>query len=120
MVLYFKAIFLPVLSLVVFIPFYFLGLIYYFYLMVVSLFYFPYRIKFYDFSLSLSLAIDQLANASINGNEDQTVSGRLGYAIYYKGKDLYVFVILCKILSIFFRQSKHCYDAIEYDRIDND
>ena len=63
------------------------------------------------------MSLDQLANASAHGSEDQSVSGRLGYAIHYKKNPNKIYAIICKILNIFFRQDNHCLDAIEYDRL---
>jgi len=58
-----------------------------------------------------------MANASISGNVDQTISGRLGYLIHIKGNTNIIYVSLCKVLNKFFSQSNHCYDAIEFDRL---
>ncbi len=108
---------LPPLSVISFSPFIVYGFIIYFVLLPISIFHIRLSSLFYKHALNISIGLDQFASASTHGNPDQTISGRLGYAIYYKGKDLFIFVILCKILNKFFRQSNHCKDAIEFDRL---
>jgi len=114
---YFRGLLLPPFTILVFSLFFSYAITLYALLAFVSLF--SYRLsRFYSiYSLSLALSIDQLANASTHGNIDQTVSGRLGYAINYLNKDYFIFVTICKILNKFFRQSNHCKDAIEFDRL---
>lgn len=113
-----KGIVLPVTALVVFSIFYFYGFIAYITLLILSIIYPPFSIHFYKYSKRIALSLDQLGNVFIHGNEDQTVSGRLGYAIYYKEKRYLIYVKLCKLLSLLFREKFHCKDAIEFDRIE--
>lgn len=114
---YFRALFLFPISLVVFLPFMLFGALLYALLAPIAIFS-PFLSSFYyKHSLNISLGVDQLASASTFGNVDQTISGRLGYAIHYLNKDYVIFVILCKILNKFFRQANHCKDAIEFDRL---
>ena len=120
MKMYIKALFMFPLSILVFSAFIVYGFFAYAILAIISLFFPSLLYVFLKHSLTMSLAVDQLANASIHGNEDQTISGRLGYAIHYKGKENIIYVILCQILNKFFKQSNHCLDAIEFDRVDID
>lgn len=114
---YFKALFLFPISLIVFLPFVLFGAFLYALLTPIAIFSPSLSSFYYKHSFNISLGVDQLASAFTFGNVDQTISGRLGYAIYHSNKDYVIFVILCKILSKFFRQSHHCRDAIEFDRL---
>lgn len=60
--------------------------------------------------LNILIAIDQLGNALINGNPDETISSRAGKAMI-AGKKWGC--VLCKFLDWF--QKDHCKKAIEYD-----
>jgi len=105
------------LSIVSFLPFIILGFLFYIVLLILSIFYPPFSEFLKEHSFNMAISIDQFANASILGNPDQTISGRLGYAIYFKNKKYKIYVILCKILSKLFKQDAHCLDAIEFDRL---
>jgi hypothetical protein len=61
------------------------------------------------------VALDQLLNAITGGDEDETISSRLGKC---QKKGNYFCVILCWVLThvVFFWQKKpHCLDNIEED-----
>lgn len=60
--------------------------------------------------LNILIAIDQLGNALINGNPDETISSRAGKAMV-AGKKWGC--VLCKFLDWF--QKDHCKKSIEYD-----
>ena len=65
----------------------------------------------------MAISFDQLGNTAINGNQDNTVSGRLGYKIK-SGKANRLEKVFCKILSLFDPTSKtHCVSSIEDDEI---
>jgi len=58
------------------------------------------------------LAIDQLGNALIGGDEDETLSSRMGKAV--EGKtNCWICKILCRVLNLI--DTNHCQDAIERD-----
>ena len=57
------------------------------------------------------LAIDQLDNAILGGDEDETISSRMGKHIVKKDSHLCKFI--CKILNKI--DPNHCIDAIEKD-----
>ena len=105
------------LAIVVFSLFFLFGLFLAMLLLIASLLHYPTSHKFYRHTKNLSIGLDQLGNASIGGNPDVTVSGRLGYIIYYKKQPKAIYVIICKILSLFFRQSRHCLEAVELDEV---
>ncbi len=64
-----------------------------------------------------AMSLDQTANAFLNGNEDLTVSGRLGRRILI-GEATKAELWLCKVLSKIDTTSKsHCVDSIEYDEV---
>ena len=112
-----QGLFMVPLALFVFSPFYIFGLFAYAFLFFLGLFYFPWSFRFRVYAKNVAIGIDQLANAFLFGNPDQTVSGRLGYLIHFKNKNNRFYVTICKILNIFFRQSNHCLESIEFDRI---
>ena len=114
---YIRGLVIVPLSIFVFSPFFVYAFVMYILLTLISPFSKRLSSLYYRYSLTLALSIDQLANASIHGNEDLTISGRLGYHIYILKTEAKILVFLCRILSLLFRQKKHCYDAIEYDRI---
>ena len=113
----FAVLLLP-LAVVTFLPFQFVGYIFFLILAIISFIYAPLLQSFIRFSKRFSIAHDQLGNASIFGNPDQTVSGRVGYKLYYLNDDNFLYVIMCKFLSKFFSQKHHCKEAIEFDRLD--
>lgn len=114
----FRGITLLPLSIIIFSPFIVFGVFIYLLLSIVSIFYIPLSTRLYRYSHNMAKSIDQLANASIFGNIDQTISGRLGKKIYLQKSTNVVYATICKLLNIFFHQDNHCKDAIEYDRID--
>jgi len=114
---YARGLILPPVSIFVFMPFLMFGLIYYILLSITAIFNKNLSRLFFRHSLLISLGIDQLANASINGNEDQTISGRMGYAIKYLKVENSIINVICKILNKVFNQKDHCGSAIEYDRL---
>lgn len=62
------------------------------------------------------IALDQLANVVIlNGNEDHTISGRVGYKAYSTGMKRWL-VAETIINTLFFFDDNHCYTSIEWDR----
>ena len=68
-----------------------------------------------EWFIMMAVSFDQLGNTSINGNEDNTVSGRLGYKIE-SGKANCCEKLFCRILSLFDPTSKtHCISSIEDD-----
>lgn len=65
-----------------------------------------------------AIGIDQAANALLGGNEDQTMSGRMGYRIK-TGKASKFELWLCKQLSkIDPYTTSHCEESIEYDELE--
>lgn len=74
-----------------------------------------YKKKGYFFRLLVS--IDQFLNVLLlNGNEDQTISGRVGYRAYITDK-WYWMALQKSINLLFFFDDDHCYNAIEWDRV---
>jgi hypothetical protein len=62
-----------------------------------------YIIKYFQ---SLFIAVDQLANAILLGDPDETISSRVGRVAPDS--------LIAKIIdNIFFYQRKHCYNSIE-------
>lgn len=59
------------------------------------------------------IAIDQRANALLFGDEDETISSRMGKHLVKK-KDCFICKFICGLLNKI--DPQHCYDAIEYDR----
>lgn len=57
----------------------------------------------------IAISFDQLGNAALNGNEDETISSRAGRA---RDKGKRWGCVLCKILDWMFR-GPHCTDSIE-------
>jgi len=65
-----------------------------------------------------AVGIDQAANALLGGNEDQTMSGRMGRRIE-NGKATKFELWLCNILSkIDPYTERHCVESIEHDERD--
>lgn len=78
---------------------------------IVALFYKPLRV----YCKKQWVADDQDINALFNGNEDHTISGRVGYmSNVKKTKD---WITAKKIINALFRDPNHCDNAIEYDEI---
>jgi len=73
--------------------------------------------KKHSYILRLLISIDQFFNVLLlNGNEDQTISGRVGYRSYKTGK--WYWLALEKIINtIFFFHDNHCKNSIEFDRV---
>ena len=65
----------------------------------------------------LLLAIDQLFNVLIlNGSEDHTISGHVGYKAIYCGN--WYWLVAEKIINaIFFFDKDHCFTSIEWDEV---
>jgi hypothetical protein len=64
---------------------------------------------------NLGVGVDQLFNAILGGNPDQTVSGRLGKRIQ-EGKATKFEIVLCRILSFLDPYTnRHCVDSIDID-----
>jgi len=63
------------------------------------------------------IGVDQLFNAILMGNPDETMSGRMGERIY-TGKATKAEIILCKILSVVMFENKHCLSSMEIDEAD--
>ena len=63
------------------------------------------------------IAIDQLLNVLVlNGHEDQTISGKVGYKALTSTKTRWK--VAEKIINLlFFFDHNHCYNSIEWDRI---
>ena len=69
-------------------------------------------------SSKCAISIDQAANALLGGNEDHTMSGRMGYRIK-TGKANGFEIWLCKQLSRADPYSDtHCVSSIEYDEVE--
>ncbi len=73
--------------------------------------------KKHNYILKLLISIDQFFNVLLlNGNEDQTISGRVGYRSYATGK--WYWLVLEKIIdTVFFFDKGHCKKSIEWDRV---
>ena len=65
----------------------------------------------------LLIALDQFFNVLLlNGSEDHTISGRVGYKALTTGKMRWC--VLEEIINfIFFFDDDHCYNSIEFDEI---
>ena len=65
--------------------------------------------------ITMASSLDQVGNTAINGNQDNTVSGRLGYKIKM-GKANCCEKLFCRILSMYDPTSNtHCISSIEDD-----
>ncbi|TMP23787.1 DNA helicase UvrD [Pseudoalteromonas ruthenica] len=63
------------------------------------------------------LAIDQLGNVVLlNGHEDHTISGRVGYFAHTTTKRRWK-LAQGLINGLFFWDKNHCYNSIEWDRV---
>lgn len=63
--------------------------------------------------LNVLIAIDQLLNALLAGDPDETISSRMGkYVARGRG---FIPCVLCKLLDIIFREKDHCKNSIETD-----
>ena len=68
-----------------------------------------------DWFITMASSTDQVGNTAINGNMDNTVSGRLGYKIK-SGKANCCEKLFCRILSYLDPTTKtHCISSIEDD-----
>ncbi|TMO97538.1 hypothetical protein [Pseudoalteromonas ruthenica] len=67
--------------------------------------------------LRLLIAIDQLFNVLLlNGDEDHTISGRVGYKAMQTNK--WYWLALEKVINaIFFFDKDHCRSSIEWDEV---
>ncbi len=67
--------------------------------------------------LRLLIALDQTLNVLIlNGSEDHTISGRVGYKAHITKKKRWLF--LQKVIdTVFFFDKNHCYNSIEWDEV---
>lgn len=70
------------------------------------------KVNTYIFGILYSL--DQLGNAILGGNPDQTISGRLGIMKLHGSKFA---CYVCKVLDFIFREPNHCENSIERDRL---
>ena len=70
-----------------------------------------------NYLLRLLIVIDAFFNVLIlNGSEDHTISGRVGYRAYTTKKRRWL--LLEKIINgIFFFDENHCYKSIEWDEV---
>ncbi len=67
--------------------------------------------------LRLLIALDQLFNVLIlNGSEDHTISGRVGYKAHFTKKKRWLFLQKA-IDAVFFFDKNHCYNSIEWDEV---
>jgi hypothetical protein len=70
-----------------------------------------------NYVLRVLIALDQLANVVLlNGHEDHTISGRVGYKAY-KTKRWYWKLAEKLINTMFWFDKNHCYNSIEWDRV---
>ena len=70
-----------------------------------------------SYGLRVLLALDQFFNVLIlNGSEDMTISGKVGYKSLTTNKKRWE--IAEKIINtLFFFQPNHCYESIEWDEV---
>jgi len=70
-----------------------------------------------SYGLRVLLAIDQLFNVVLlNGSEDMTISGKVGYNALTTKKKRWV-IAEKAINTLFFFQPNHCYESIEWDEV---
>lgn len=70
-----------------------------------------------SYILKLMIALDQFFNVLIfNGDEDHTISGRVGYKATTTVKKRWL-ILEWVINKIFFFDEDHCYNSIEWDRV---
>jgi len=63
--------------------------------------------------LNILIAIDQLLNALLFGDPDETLSSRMGkYVVRGRG---FIPCVLCKLLDMVFSEKDHCKNSIELD-----
>jgi len=63
--------------------------------------------------LNVLIAFDQLLNALLAGDPDETISSRMGkYVARGRG---FIPCVLCKLLDAVFREKDHCKNSIELD-----
>jgi hypothetical protein len=67
--------------------------------------------------LRVLIAIDQLGNVLIlNGKEDHTISGHVGYKVYLGNRTGWLW--LSKIIdTLFWFDPEHCFRSIEWDEV---
>jgi len=70
-----------------------------------------------SYPLRALIALDQFLNVALfNGNEDQTISGHVGYKSLTK--HTLQWVVAEKVINIiFFFDANHCYNSIEWDEV---
>ncbi|KGJ92037.1 hypothetical protein [Colwellia psychrerythraea] len=70
-----------------------------------------------SYILRLLIAVDQLFNVLLlNGNEDHTISGRVGYRA--KKTNKWYWLSLEKIINtLFWFDKNHCRNSIEWDEV---
>jgi len=63
------------------------------------------------YGFNILISIDQLANTILGGDPDETISSRLGkrYTRSYPAR------VMCRVISYFFKEPKHCRNSIEAD-----
>lgn len=67
--------------------------------------------------LRLLITIDAFFNVLLlNGSEDHTISGLVGYRAYTTGKKRWLWAEKC-INTLFFFDENHCFNSIEWDEV---
>lgn len=70
-----------------------------------------------SYILRVLIAIDQLFNVVfLNGDEDHTISGHVGYMALTEGKWYWLLAELA-INTLFFFDKDHCKNSIEWDEV---
>jgi len=70
-----------------------------------------------SYGLRVLIAIDQLLNVVVlNGYEDHTISGRVGYHAFTTNKKRWLMAEKA-INTVFFFQPDHCFNSIEWDEV---
>lgn len=73
------------------------------------------KVKSYLFRIMI--AIDQLGNVLLlNGSEDQTISGHVGYKAYITHRKRWL-ILQYIINKMFWFDVEHCYKSIEWDEV---
>ena len=71
--------------------------------------------KHYLFRILISL--DQFLNVLLlNGKEDHTISGHVGYKVYL-GDRKFWYVVSIIIDTVFWFDAEHCFSSIEWDEV---
>lgn len=72
--------------------------------------------QYRDYVLGLWISDDQKMNKWLFGNEDHTISGRVGFESMYNGKYKKTEKVINKL---FWFQPNHCQESIEWDEVKN-